>query len=421
MIIKEIKSKWFKNIAVLSAKIQPDSWLDKPLRAWFLIEGIKKLPDNSGDAFLAGFLLPCMYEHEDLKIEAPVSKVLFDNICNIQNIMSGWYPELSKIRILCDSFTNFTLKHDNKGVSACFFSGGVDSSYTLLKHKNIITHLILVHGFDIKLNNKELWSKALGSTQKISREFGKRIITVKTNIRTLSDKRRAKWGKKYYGDFWGRILHGSLLASVGLCMQNYFNLILIASSSSRPKEELVPWGSHPHLDELWSTERLKFRHDTIETRINKIKFISDYQIVLNNLRVCYQNKRGKINCGVCEKCIRTIIAMRLLDITPSPDIFAKIPTINQIKLCQIDSNLSYQWDQLLEKVLHKGDLEIANAIKIALGKKFSLYRCIMLTLQIIKSLYKKYRKLFYKSVKIILPTTTRKRIRYVLNKLKIKI
>jgi hypothetical protein len=201
MIIKNLKSKWVKDIAVLTAKIKPDSWLDKPLKVWFLIEGIKKLPYNSGDPFLAGFLLPCMYEHEDLKIEAPVSRVLLDNIYNIQNIMSGWYPELSKIRIIWDSFTNFSLKDDNKAVSACFFSGGVDSSYTLLKHKHTITHLILIHGFDIKLNNKELWSEALNSNQKISREFGKSIITVKTNIRTLADKRRAKWGKKYNGDF----------------------------------------------------------------------------------------------------------------------------------------------------------------------------------------------------------------------------
>jgi hypothetical protein len=422
MIIKDIRSRWFNKTAILSAKIQPDSWLNKPLRVWFLVEGIKKLPYNSGDPFLAGFLLPCMYEHEDLKIEAPVSKVLLNNIYNIQNIMSGWYPDLSKIRILCDSFTKFGLEDDNKGVSTCFFSGGVDSSYTLLKHKNTITHLILIHGFDIKLSNKELWSEALNSTQKISREFGKSIITAKTNIRTLADKRRANWGKKYNGDFWGKILFGSLLASVGLCLQSNLDSILIASGG-RTGKDLRPWGSHPDLDSLWSTERLKFRHDALMPRTSKIEYISDYPVILNNLRVCYQNKRGKINCGACEKCIRTIISLKLCGETPSPDVFAKIPTTKQIKLCRINLNspVVYLWNQLLDKAISQGDLEIANAIKIALGKKFSFYRCLMLTLQSIKSLYKKYRKLFYKSVRIILSKTTRKRIKYVLNKLKIKI
>jgi hypothetical protein len=413
MIIRDIKSRWVKNIAVLSAKIMPDSLPSKPLKVWFLLEGIKNLPDNSGDPFLAGFLLPCMYEQENLKIEAPVSKLLLKNIGTIQNIMSNWYPELKKIKIICSNLYTHSRLDNSRNNCACFFSGGVDSSYTLLKHKDTIANLILINGFDIKLSNKELWSKALNSSQKISRELGKHMITVKTNIRTLTDKRRAKWGKKYNGDFWGKILHGSLLASVGLCLQSNLNFILIASGG-RTEKDLGPWGIHPDLDSLWSTERLKFRHDDLETRTNKIKYISDYPVILSNLRVCYQNKTDKINCGICEKCIRTIITLKLYGKTPSPDIFAKIPTIKQIKLCRIDKKNTYLWNQVLEKAIHSGEIEIVNAINIALGKKFCFYRSIILIIQKLKYILK---KLFYKFVKITIPPFFRKRIRHILNRL----
>jgi hypothetical protein len=402
MIIKDIKSRWVNKTAVLSAKIIPENWPYESLSAWFLIEGGEKLPDTSGDPFLAGFLIPCMHEKEDLKIEAPVSKLLLNNIKIIQNIMTNWYPELEKIKIIHNNFSNYSSKRNDKSVCSCFFSGGVDSSYTLLKHEHTITHLILIHGFDIKLKNKELWSKAINNTKKISRELGKHIIVVRTNIRTLTDKKHATWGKKYNGDFWGKILHGSLLASVGLCLQNNLDFILIASGGGTQKD-LGPWGSHPDLDSLWSTEGLKFKRDVLETRTNKIEYISDYPLILNNLRVCYQDKRDKINCGVCEKCIRTIITLKLSGKDPSTDIFARIPTINQIKLCSINLNspIAYLWNQVLDKAISQGNLEIANAIEVALGKKFSFYRYIMLKLQSIKSQYKKYRKLFYKIVRIL--------------------
>ena len=34
---------------------------------------------------------------------------------------------------------------------ACFFSGGLDSFHTHLKHREEVTHIIFVYGFDIAL------------------------------------------------------------------------------------------------------------------------------------------------------------------------------------------------------------------------------------------------------------------------------
>jgi hypothetical protein len=354
-----------------------------------------------------------MYEKEDLIIEAPISNSLLINISNVQDIMSNWYPELEKIKISSSIFYDSHLKN-NKDSVACFFSGGVDSSYTLLRNQKKISHLILVQGFDIDLDDLTLWNKSLINIEKISKGMKKNIITVQTNLRDIADKKRASWGRKYKGDFWGKILFGSSLASTGLCLQKNFGLIIIASSG-RTRKELIPWGSHPDLDGLWSTEKLEFRHDILETRLNKTKYLSKFPLFIDNLRVCYSNKGGNINCGLCEKCIRTIIALKLCDVKPSIDNFNLIPDVKQIKLCRFNpkSVVPFLWKQMLEEAVSQGNGELAEAIAIALGKKFSFYRCGMLALQNVEYM-------FYKVIRALLPSPLRKKLKSIYNQLKAK-
>ena len=72
-----------------------------------------------------------------------------------------------------------------------------------------------------------------------------------TNARELTDR--------YVNTSWSS---GGFLASVGLCLQKVFREVLIAASDTYG--QLVPWGSHPHVDPLWSTESLAFVHDGCE-------------------------------------------------------------------------------------------------------------------------------------------------------------
>jgi asparagine synthetase B (glutamine-hydrolysing) len=109
----------------------------------------------------------------------------------------------------------------------CFFSGGVDSFYTLLKHRQEVTHIIFVHGFDIALEEKELRSRASRMAQEVARELGVTLIEVETNLRSFSDK-VVGWGK----------YHGAAMASVALLFQHRFSKVLIAATNSYA--ELTP-------------------------------------------------------------------------------------------------------------------------------------------------------------------------------------
>jgi hypothetical protein len=76
--------------------------------------------------------------------------------------------------------------------------------------------------------------------------------------------------------------------------------------------ELFPCGSHPLLDPLWSTETLEIVHDGCEaTRVEKVARIAQSGAALRYLRVCWENRDGAYNCGRCEKCLRTMISLRV--------------------------------------------------------------------------------------------------------------
>ena len=75
--------------------------------------------------------------------------------------------------------------------------------------------------------------------------------------------------------------------------------------------DLLPWHSHSLLDPLWSTEQTTIEYDGCEaTRAEKSACISDHPVAIRRLRVCLARDTD-YNCGCCEKCLRTIINLRV--------------------------------------------------------------------------------------------------------------
>jgi hypothetical protein len=248
------------------------------------------------NALVAASLLPAMKHGGRLEVSEPgISSKLETALNTIQDIYSFWQPKLNRIQ-LSSLHTPQPLPTNSTKRIGTFFSGGMDSFYTLLKHNDSITDVIFVHGFDIDLAARELLDITTSRLQDAADEMGKNLILIETNLRELTDP---------YAE-WGPLAHGAALASIGHLLHKQFSRIYIPASYTYT--ELFPWGSHPVLDHLWSSEALEFIHDSCEaTRIQKAELIAQSDAALNNLRVCWENRNGKYNCGECEKCIRTMI------------------------------------------------------------------------------------------------------------------
>lgn len=250
--------------------------------------------------FLTSMLIPSMKLGVDMYIDGTVSEKVYLNLERIMQLVCSWDIGLKRIKVTIKGFTqeSFSPKYNSS-----FFSGGVDSFYTFLNNrsKDIETdYLILANGYDINLQNKFLWKLTKDNIEQVSREQSVKLIEIESNVRDLIEP-IVPWG----------YTHGGCLVALGLLLRKEVKNIYIPSTYSI--DQLFNWGTHPDLDYLWSSRYTSFIHDgSDKSRLEKIRSISNNNSVLNHLRVCYVNKKGKFNCGECDKCIRTMIALKIV-------------------------------------------------------------------------------------------------------------
>lgn len=253
--------------------------------------------DHSATPWLPPMLVAGMRKKWSIAIDSPVDSTVLQGAAAAQEVFLDWYPRrFHGISVSADPSDALS---DGRGVG-CFFSGGVDSFYSAITQSDRITHLIFVHGFDISAGNEDLAGRALASARDAAAELGKPLIEVKTTLRSA-------FGDRLPLD-WGYDLHGAALAHVGLALSRHLSTVMIPSSNSR--WDLLPWGSHPDLDPLWSSSSVTFEHDELDVdRLGKIRRIGVDETAMRHLRVCWENRDGRFNCGVCFKCIRTKIGL----------------------------------------------------------------------------------------------------------------
>ena len=250
------------------------------------------------ETFLAATLSPAAKLGLPLELAGEVSPRLINGLPTIQTILRCWVPGCQDVPVRVRA--KAPPPPSPSRAVACFFSAGVDSFFTLLKHRSEIGKVILVHGFDLRLDDTPMRTKVSRSLQEVAAELGVGLVEVETNVRSFAD-RYFPW--RYY--------HGSMLASVALLLAPQFRKVYIAASDSYVT--LIPWGSHPLLDPLWSTEETELVHDGLEAnRLEKVATIASSDVALRYLRVCFPwtNDAGGYNCGRCEKCLTTMACLR---------------------------------------------------------------------------------------------------------------
>ena len=304
----------------------------------------------TGNPFLAAALIPAMLKGEAICVseEYRVSPLMLRGIDELQSILCCWDPRLRKVAIESGTEPAMPL---NDGV-ASFFSGGVDGSYTFLKHEAAITHLLFVHGIDMQVDDDSVFKLALAENAAFAKSRGKRLVTIATNLRRFCHA---------YGVPW-TVYHGTGLASIGLALG--FRAVFIAASLTYA--EMIPWGSHPLTDRLWSTEATQFVHDGAEAkRCDKIKAISGAEDALSILRVCWQDV--SYNCGECEKCLRTRVALRLLNLHTST--LARLESCDQVRRLTIwDDNDLAMFAENLNLARQVGDQELVKTLQSCVRK-----------------------------------------------------
>ncbi len=290
--------------------------------------------------FLAATLAICMKNKEDIEIDGNVSSAVLGNCQKIMKKIELWNLGFIPVQIKASAVINDMNKPKDIG---CFFSGGVDSFYTYLKNNRKINKLIFVHGFDINIHNLSLYNKIRRNIVNISKEENINLIEVKTNIRDMLDQ--------YFP--W-TLSHPFALASVSLFLRN--NLKEIYMSCGLPKKNTDHHFMTPDLDILWSTETMNIMHFGCGAdKIDKIKYISKFDIVLKNLRVCWVNKKGAYNCSECEKCFRNMLGLYISDSLEKCVTFNKKINLDRLRNIRVDDYCLKYYRALLKTLILKND------------------------------------------------------------------
>lgn len=251
----------------------------------------------SSEAWFCLMLLPSMKLGVNPCLDSPISPRLLGAAERLSDIYCSWYADFRRASFP-DAVPATVFLEPGNGVGI-FFTGGMDSFYTLLKHRDEITHLIFVHGIDVGLSDTRLRQQVSDMLDHVGKEFGMSVIEIESNIRGFLEHYDISWSMG----------HGDAFACVGHLLAPYFKKIYIPSSFTYAN--LFPWGTHPLTDPLRSSESIEFVHDGNEaSRPQKAALLAKSDIALRFLRVCFHNVDSAYNCGQCEKCIRTMINLQ---------------------------------------------------------------------------------------------------------------
>jgi hypothetical protein len=206
-----------------------------------------------------------------------------------------------------------------------FMSGGMDSLAALRlnrlnypeSHPGFIKDSFFLHGFDIggvveRGMKYHVFERAKDAINQITSDAKVKLIPVYTNIRHLCDER----------DLWLDSFFGAVLASIAHTFSKRMNMVFIGSSYDIPN--LHSCGSHPLLDPEYSSYDMRIRHRDYElSRLEKIKIVSKWDVAFQNFRVCLANVPDRLNCGKCEKCVRTMTELTALGLLPKTKAFVE--------------------------------------------------------------------------------------------------
>jgi hypothetical protein len=263
---------------------------------WFESADAQLAP--SSEAFGSAMLLPALNASLPLTLAGSVCETWAANLRPLVDAFRTlWYPDAATPHAIPERRP--TTPAD--GTALCF-SGGVDAFHTLLAGGREIDTLVYVVGYDVKLRDRRRTAAVTGLVREIAAATARRSVVVTTNLRRHPLMRAVAWTRAFGGGLAavGHLLAGDRFGGVGR--------MLVSSDGLGFEHPEV--GSRPGTDPLFGSEALRVEHvAATTTRLEKLRRIGGEPLVQRHLRVCWHNGSHRLNCGRCEKCVRTMLAL----------------------------------------------------------------------------------------------------------------
>jgi hypothetical protein len=288
-----------------------------------------------GDAIVPAAVLFAMTMGGTLDLPGAVDSRMLRGVEEIQAVLVHWSQDwpnterpLHPVEVRPSPAPDWSVPPGDR--VGAFFSGGVDSFSTVLARPEV-TDLIFVGGLDIPLSDPERLATVDAHLRAAAAELGRRFIRVDTNVRLLADP-LLPWDVAY----------GAALASLATLLAGRFARIHMTGYESYAN--LLRGGSHPLIDHLWAPDGLEIFHDGARyNRAERVVLLAGDPVARRRLRVCWQNAEAGLNCGVCHKCLCTMVPLAALGVLEEFETFPALDLDRLAALQVTDPHVAGFW------------------------------------------------------------------------------
>ena len=281
---------------------------DGAVRVTFGADTVRIEPDAQADHtreradFAAWLLLPvAMRRGVDLLIEGAGSDDTVRNANRLAHIWSQWMPgHFSAVDV---AFTR-TWSGATPGTAGdlCFYSGGVDSTYGILRRfrAGARQSLLTVHGLEYRHGDRARFADLLEKTRPFAERVAMRRLLVRTDVKDLYRHYRAN-------PKGNDVVHGFVLAAMGfLYAERFGRAVILADHRADQQFAVHPYGTNAVTNPLFSDGVFALCTEGEDvTRAEKSVLLLESQEALESLTFCVDYSARPHNCGRCQKCIRT--------------------------------------------------------------------------------------------------------------------
>jgi hypothetical protein len=273
---------------------------------YFAAEGDIAFPSKIDPSFSVWALLPkAMEDGFDIHIKQPIDPKVAANAELLSQVWEMWVPDLYR-SVKVRGQGEWTRIPRNRLPLVQLFSGGVDSTFSILKNRNVKSRgfVVTLSRFDkVKLKN---FAGLIAQTDSLLGHLNYDRLLITNNVRHRNFS----------------FTHAITLASCLFFLSDLFDEGTIAADSTYQSEFAIwPWGNNHFTNGFFTGSDFAVRTVGSEAgRTEKIAAIAEAGVDLECLSFCREQSVIPSNCGICDKCITTK-AMFLIATGGIPEIF----------------------------------------------------------------------------------------------------
>jgi hypothetical protein len=173
---------------------------------------------------------------------------------------------------------------------------------------------------------------------------------------------------------WKSVGFGSGMLSTAISLSRRIDRVSLASAGLGTTME--PHASHPAIDHYYSTAAVSVYHSQPAfTRFDKMRIVAEWPEGLSILKPCLLDEMptsDRLNCGQCEKCVRTMLGLLTLGkLREAPTFAFDDVTPKMLEPIWIDNPVTMPYyEQMIEPLRARGRPDLVASIL----KKMDAYR-----------------------------------------------